>query len=66
MKPKRLARRTVYQSTWIDLHLDTVRLPSGAVIDEYHVLDFPREAVGAIVTNERGELLAGRSRLLHS
>jgi hypothetical protein len=57
VKPKRLARRTVYESPWINLHLDTVRLASGAVIDEYHVLDFPREAVCAIVSNERGELL---------
>lgn len=57
MKPKQLARTTVYRSPWINLHLDRVQLPSGNVIEEYHVLDFPREAVGVIVTDGQGQLL---------
>ena len=54
--PQRLARKTFYESPWVTIHLDTVRLPSGALIDPHHVLDFP-DSVAAIVTDDTGQIL---------
>jgi ADP-ribose pyrophosphatase len=47
----------VYESPWVNLYLDTVRFPNGLVIDEYHLLDFPRGAVTAIMENTSGEIM---------
>jgi ADP-ribose pyrophosphatase len=51
MKPERLSRNIVYQSSWVNLYLDTVRFPNGLVIEKFHLLDFPRGAVIAIMGN---------------
>ena len=55
-EPKRLARTTLYESPWVTLHVDRVRLPSGKVIEAHHVLDI-RTAVAAVVRNARGDVL---------
>lgn len=60
MKPERLAREVVYQSRWANLYKDTVRFPNGVVIDKYHLLDFEREAVAALMENEAGEVIFAR------
>lgn len=41
MKPwKRLARRTVYESRpWLTVHVDTLELPDGKVVEEFHTLE---------------------------
>lgn len=52
MKPERLSRKIVYQSPWVNLYLDKVRFPNGLVIENYHLLDFPRAAVTMIVEND--------------
>jgi ADP-ribose diphosphatase len=57
MKPERLARSVVYESPWVNLYLDTVRFPNGLVIDQYHLLDFPRGAVTAIMENASGNVM---------
>ncbi len=57
MKPRRLGRKVVYESPWINLYLDTVEFPNGRVIEEYHLLDFPREAVTALVEDAAGRLV---------
>lgn len=57
MKPERLRRSVVYESPWVNLYLDTVRFPNGLVIDQYHLLDFPRGAVTAIMENALGEVM---------
>ncbi len=59
-KPERLARTTLYESPWVSLHRDRVRLPSGAVIEAHHVLDI-RTAVAAVVCNERDDILMVRA-----
>ena len=56
-KPKRLGRKTVYESKWVNLYKDKVEFPAGRVIDEYHVLEFDTEAVGVIVRNDKNQLL---------
>lgn len=57
MKPERLAREVVYQSRWVNLYKDTVKFPNGFVIDKYHLLDFEREAVVALMENAAGEVI---------
>lgn len=56
-KPKRLGRKTVYESKWVNLYKDKVEFPAGRVIDEHHVLEFDTEAVGVIVRNDKNQLL---------
>ena len=55
-KPERLARKTLYESPWVTLHLDRVRLPSGTIIDAHHVVEM-RTAVAAVVCNAQGDVL---------
>jgi 8-oxo-dGTP pyrophosphatase MutT (NUDIX family) len=52
-----LHRTTVYDSPWVRLHRDDVRLPDGSVIDGHHVVDFPRPAVCVVPIGEDGRLL---------
>jgi ADP-ribose pyrophosphatase len=57
MKPERLSRNIVYQSPWVNLYLDKVKFPNGLVIENYHLLDFPRAAVTMIVENDFGNVV---------
>lgn len=57
LKPERLSRKTVYQSSWVNIHLDTVKFPNGRVIENFHLLDFPRPAVAMVVENDLGEVV---------
>ena len=58
----RLGRRVVYESDWVCLYLDTVRLPNGEVIDGYHQLHYPHESVSVVITNEHGDILLTHNR----
>ena len=60
MKPERLSRIPVYESPWVNLYLDKVKFPNGLVIEKYHLLDFPRAAVTAIVENDLGNIIFAR------
>jgi len=60
MKPERLARNIIYQSPWVNLYLDTVKFPNGLLIEKFHLLDFPRAAVTAIVEDDSGNILFAR------
>jgi ADP-ribose pyrophosphatase len=60
MKPERLSRNIIYESPWVNLYLDTVRFPNGLVIEKYHLLDFPRGAVTAIMENDSGHVMFTR------
>lgn len=55
--PKRLGRKVVYESEWVNLYLDKVEFPGGRVIEEYHMLDIPHQAVAALVTDDNEHLL---------
>ena len=57
MKPERLARNIIYQSPWVNLYLDTVKFPNGLLIEKFHLLDFPRAAVTAIVEDASENIL---------
>lgn len=56
-KPERLARTTIYENPWVNLHVDRVLFPNGRLIEKHHVLDFDKEAVAVIVENGAGEIL---------
>lgn len=58
--PKRLARTTIYESRWVNLHRDRVELSTGNVIDQYHVVEFETGAVSVIVENANGQVLMER------
>lgn len=60
MKPERLSRNIVYESPWVNLYLDQVKFPNGHIIDNYHLLDFPRAAVTTIVENNAGSVVFAR------
>jgi len=60
MKPERLSRSIIYQSPWVNLYLDAVKFPNGLLIEKFHLLDFPRAAVTAIVENDWGSILLVR------
>lgn len=59
--PQRLGTRVIYESDWVSLYADKVRMPSGAVIDTYHRLHYPHESVCVVIVNEKDEVL-----LIHS
>jgi 8-oxo-dGTP pyrophosphatase MutT (NUDIX family) len=52
-----LRRVTVYDSPWVRIHRDDIRLPDGSMIDGHHVVDVPRPAVGIIPVGEDGRIL---------
>jgi 8-oxo-dGTP pyrophosphatase MutT (NUDIX family)/GNAT superfamily N-acetyltransferase len=58
--PQRVDRRTIYESEWVNLYLDSVIFPDGKFIDRYHMLDFPKQAVAALVQDQDGKLLFER------
>jgi 8-oxo-dGTP pyrophosphatase MutT (NUDIX family) len=52
-----LGKRTLYASDWVGLAHWTVRLPDGHVIPDYHVVDYPRGAVGVLPLAADGRVL---------
>jgi 8-oxo-dGTP pyrophosphatase MutT (NUDIX family) len=52
-----LNRVTVYESPWVRLYRDDVRLPDGSIIDGHHVVDFPRPAVCVVPVGDDGRIL---------
>lgn len=60
--PKRLDRKTVYESDWVTLYLDKVEMPNGYIIDTYHNLHYPNECVCVVIFNEKDEVLLIQSK----
>lgn len=56
MLPKRLDRKPIYESQWINLYLDKVLMPSGKIIEKYHQLDYPTESITLLLTNSAGKV----------
>jgi len=57
---ERLDRETVFTSDYLNLYIDRVRQPNGAVIERFHYVEYPRAAVGVVVENEMGQLVLCR------
>ena len=52
-----LRRETIYDSPWVRLHRDDVRLPDGTVIEGHHVVEYPRPAVCVVPVGDDGRIL---------
>lgn len=59
--PERLERKVIYESDFVCLYADKVRLPDGRIIEKYHQIHYPHEAVSLVIFNEKDEVL-----LIHS
>lgn len=60
--PERLDRDVIYESDYVCLYADKVKLPNGSVIDKYHQIHYPHEAVSIVVFNEDGDILLIQSK----
>lgn len=60
--PQKIGRKVIYESDWVSLYSDKVRMPNGYVIDTYHKLHYPHESVCAVVCNENDEILMIQSK----
>lgn len=57
-RPWHVIRRvTVYDSPWVRLHLEDIRLPDGSILEGHHVIDYPRPAVGVVPVGDDGRIL---------
>ena len=55
--PERIHRETVYESDYVCLYVDQVRLPSGTIVEKYHQIHYPHDAVCIVVFNDKDEIL---------
>lgn len=62
MMPTLLERNLIYESDWIVLYSDKVKMPDGSIINPYHKLHYPYEAVSVVIINEKNELLMIQSK----
>ncbi len=60
--PERLERATIYESDYICLYTDKVKLPSGDIIEKYHQLHYPHESVSIVIFNDKDEILMIREK----
>jgi len=56
-KPRRLSRKILNENRWFNHFQDAIELSSGTIWEEYHVIDFPKDSVMALVENDKQELL---------
>ena len=56
MLPKRLDRKIIYESQWINLYTDRVLMPSGKIIEKYHFLDYPNNSVVVLLSNNKNNI----------
>ena len=60
--PNRLDRKIIYESDWVSLYADKVKMPNGFIIDTYHKLHYPHESVSVVIVNEKEEILLIQSK----
>ena len=60
--PEKLDRKVIYESDWVSLYADKVRMPDGRIFDTYHKLHFPHDSVCVVIINERNEILMIQSK----
>src|SRR5438445_13270353 len=53
MLPQRLARRVVHESPWVSLYVDRIRLGTGRLIEEMHVVHVGEAGVAVVLEDER-------------
>lgn len=60
--PERIERTTIYESEYVCLYTDKVRLPSGDIIEKYHQIHYPQPSVAVVIFNEKNEILFVHNR----
>ena len=60
--PQRLERTVIYESDYVCLYADKVRMPSGNIIEKYHQIHYPKEAVVVVIFNKQGNILFVHNR----
>lgn len=60
--PEQLDREVIYESDYVCLYADKVKLSDGYIIEKYHQIHYPHEAVSIVVFNEDGEVLLIQSK----
>ena len=55
--PERIGRTVIYESEHVCLYTDEVLLPSGSIIEKYHQIHYPKEAVAVVIFNEKNDIL---------
>jgi ADP-ribose pyrophosphatase len=60
--PERLERNTIYESDYVCLYTDKVKLSSGYIIEKYHQIHYPHQAVSIVIFNEKNEILMIREK----
>lgn len=60
--PERLDRKVIYESEYVCLYTDKVKLPSGYIIEKYHQIHYPHESISIVVFNENDKVLLIQSK----
>lgn len=60
--PVRLESRAIYESAWLTLYADKVKMPGGNVINAYHRVHVPKESVCVVIRNEKRQYLLIQSK----
>ena len=60
--PQKLDRKILYESDWICLYADKVRMPDGQSISPYHKLHYPHASACVVIVNDRDEILMIQAR----
>ncbi len=56
MIPERLSRTVLYESPWVRLYVDRVRLATGGVLERMHVVGIETPGVAAILEDDAGRV----------
>lgn len=60
--PQRLERTVIYESDYVCLYADKVKLPSGNIIEKYHQIHYPKDAVAVVIFNKNRDILFVHNR----
>ena len=60
--PQKIDRKILYESDWICLYADKVRMPGGQIIAPYHKLHYPHASACVVIVNDRDEILMIQAR----
>lgn len=60
--PEKLDRQIIYESDWVSLYSDKVKMPDGRIFNTYHKLHYPHESVSVVIVNEKSEILMIQSK----
>ena len=60
--PERLDRKVIYESDYVCLYADKVKFSNGSILEKYHQIHYPHEAISIVVFNEHGEVLLIQSK----